>query len=179
MSTLLKQLLRESGRTWDQLADAAHMARNTVRNYLGDGVRRRDRRLLEQLLDAMDVSPERRKEVWRLHPLTLDIPVAARPAVTRTATSRSACTLSSIEPRSTISTVVAVTCSRGWRDWVGAAGDPQQAATRFADIVADTERVLGATHLETFICRGNYAPGNGRPVTSKTPSVAIVSSIST
>ena len=72
LSTLLKQVQRESEGTWDQLTEAAHVSRTTIGNYLGATLRRRERPTLEMLLDAMDASPERREQVWQLYPLTLD-----------------------------------------------------------------------------------------------------------
>lgn len=71
LSRLLKQLHAASPLSWDRLATAVLVDRNTVGNYLGTGLRRRDRAILEAMLDAWKASADARAEVLGLWPATL------------------------------------------------------------------------------------------------------------
>ena len=78
LRTLLQQLHKTSGLTYEQLAELTHLSRGTMGNYLTKPNHRRGTRELEQLLDALGAAAEDRARALELHRQTVPGgPVAA------------------------------------------------------------------------------------------------------
>ena len=71
LRALLAQLKDICGLSYDKLAAAAAMSRNSVLNYVTKPGHRRDARTLEQLLTALEASPGDRGRALELHRRTL------------------------------------------------------------------------------------------------------------
>src|SRR4051794_18324983 len=78
LCALLRQLKQACGLSYDELAAATHMARNTVLNYITKPGHRRDMRTLEQLLTALSAADPDRDRALELHRRTR--PITADPA---------------------------------------------------------------------------------------------------